>query len=93
MRINEGALRSNEGDLFLTNVKESRAAIFEGSKPGFEMSSRRDKNLSLNENIENMIREKEGNIERIIMSAECCDLQDTLQHYSHIHSLNDTLFD
>jgi hypothetical protein len=49
-------------------VKESRAAI-EPSRTASDLSTRRDKNASLNENIENMIREKEGNIERLIMSA------------------------
>lgn len=61
-------------------------------KTGTELSSRRDRNASLNENIENMIREKEGNIERIIMGAECRDLQDALHHYSDIYRLNDLLF-
>jgi hypothetical protein len=85
-------VRLNEADLFLTNIKDSRPQI-EPSRTATDLSSRRDKNASLNENIENMIREKEGNIERLIMSAECRDLEDALDYYSQIYSLNDTLFE
>lgn len=51
------SVRINEGDLFLTNIKDTKPQI-EPSKTSADLSSRRDKNASLNENIENMIREK-----------------------------------
>lgn len=85
------SVRINDADLFLTNIKDSKAQI-EPSRTATDLSTRRDKNATINENIENMIREKEGNIERLIMNAECKDLKDALQHYSQIYALNDALF-
>jgi len=50
-------VRINDADLFLTNIKDSKGQI-EPSRAATDLSTRRDKNATINENIENMIREK-----------------------------------
>ena len=54
--------------------------------------SKKDKNSYLNQNIENMIREKEGDISAILMACECRTLDDALEYYSEIYNINDTLY-
>jgi hypothetical protein len=54
--------------MFITNIRETKPQV-ESNKASFENTTRKDKNSSLNENIENLIREREGDIERVLMSC------------------------